>query len=85
MSGDNKPNSKSDEQTTHFGYETVPVAEKAQRVGQVFHSVASKYDVMNDLMSLGTHRLVKRFTVELSRSEERRVGKECGSRWSAEE
>ena len=66
MSGDNKPNSKLDEQTTHFGYETVPVAEKAQRVGQVFHSVASKYDVMNDLMSLGTHRLVKRFTVELS-------------------
>tara|TARA_R110002167_G_scaffold14659_2_gene59126 strand:+ start:25116 stop:25901 length:786 start_codon:yes stop_codon:yes gene_type:complete len=66
MSGDNKPNSSSDEQTTHFGYETVPVAEKAQRVGQVFHSVASKYDVMNDLMSLGTHRLVKRFTVELS-------------------
>lgn len=66
MSGDNKPNTKSDEQTTHFGYETVPVAEKAQRVGQVFHSVASKYDVMNDLMSLGTHRLVKRFTVELS-------------------
>ena len=66
MSGDNKPNSKNDEQTTHFGYETVPVAEKAQRVGQVFHSVASKYDVMNDLMSLGTHRLVKRFTVELS-------------------
>ncbi len=66
MSGDNKPNSSSDEQTTHFGYETVPVAEKAQRVGQVFHSVASKYDVMNDLMSLGTHRLVKRFTIELS-------------------
>lgn len=66
MSGENKPNSSSDEQTTHFGYETVPVAEKAQRVGQVFHSVASKYDVMNDLMSLGTHRLVKRFTVELS-------------------
>lgn len=66
MSRDNKPNSSVDEQTTHFGYETVPVAEKAQRVGQVFHSVASKYDVMNDLMSLGTHRLVKRFTVELS-------------------
>lgn len=66
MSGDNKPNSNRDEQTTHFGYETVPVAEKAQRVGQVFHSVASKYDVMNDLMSLGTHRMVKRFTVELS-------------------
>lgn len=66
MSGDNKPNSSIDEQTTHFGYETVPVAQKAQRVGQVFHSVASKYDVMNDLMSLGTHRLVKRYAVELS-------------------
>lgn len=66
MSGDNKPNSSIDEQTTHFGYETVPIAEKAQRVGQVFHSVASKYDVMNDLMSLGSHRLIKRFTVELS-------------------
>jgi demethylmenaquinone methyltransferase/2-methoxy-6-polyprenyl-1,4-benzoquinol methylase len=66
MSGDKKPNTSSDEQTTHFGYETVPVGQKAERVGQVFHSVASKYDVMNDLMSLGTHRLVKRFTVELS-------------------
>ncbi|MDB2552937.1 class I SAM-dependent methyltransferase [Gammaproteobacteria bacterium] len=52
--------------TTHFGYETVPVAEKQQRVGQVFRSVAQRYDVMNDLMSLGTHRLIKRFTVELS-------------------
>src|SRR5690554_3918673 len=52
--------------TTHFGYEQVPVAEKVNRVGQVFHSVANKYDVMNDLMSLGSHRIVKRFTVELS-------------------
>lgn len=52
--------------TTHFGYEEVPVEEKVGRVGQVFHSVAAKYDVMNDLMSLGTHRLVKRYTVELS-------------------
>jgi len=52
--------------TTHFGYETVPVKEKAQRVGQVFHSVANRYDTMNDLISLGTHRLIKRFTVELS-------------------
>ncbi len=52
--------------TTHFGYETVPVAEKQQRVGQVFRSVAQRYDVMNDLMSLGTHRLMKRFTIELS-------------------
>ena len=52
--------------TTHFGYETVPVAEKEQRVGQVFRSVAQRYDIMNDLMSLGTHRLMKRFTIELS-------------------
>src|SRR5690606_13074712 len=52
--------------TTHFGYEQVPVEAKVNRVGQVFHSVANKYDVMNDLMSLGSHRLVKRFTVELS-------------------
>ncbi|MEI7948812.1 MAG: class I SAM-dependent methyltransferase [Gammaproteobacteria bacterium] len=52
--------------TTHFGYREVPVAEKVSLVGQVFHSVAGKYDLMNDLMSLGTHRLIKRFTVELS-------------------
>lgn len=64
MSGDNKTDNKAN--TTHFGYEQVPVDEKVSRVGQVFHSVAGKYDVMNDLMSLGTHRLVKRFAVELS-------------------
>jgi demethylmenaquinone methyltransferase / 2-methoxy-6-polyprenyl-1,4-benzoquinol methylase len=52
--------------TTHFGYQQVPVAEKEQRVGQVFRSVAARYDVMNDVMSLGSHRLIKRFTVELS-------------------
>lgn len=52
--------------TTHFGYKEVPVAEKASMVGQVFHSVAQKYDLMNDVVSLGTHRLIKRFTVELS-------------------
>ncbi len=66
MSENKNPHSDSDSQTTHFGYEQVPVQEKAKRVGQVFHSVAGKYDVMNDLMSLGSHRLVKRFTVELS-------------------
>jgi demethylmenaquinone methyltransferase / 2-methoxy-6-polyprenyl-1,4-benzoquinol methylase len=54
------------QETTHFGYEEVPIAEKQERVGQVFKSVASRYDIMNDVMSLGTHRLVKRFTVELS-------------------
>ncbi len=48
-----------DETTTHFGYETVPEAEKAGRVHGVFTSVASKYDLMNDAMSLGIHRLWK--------------------------
>ncbi len=52
--------------TTHFGYETIPVEEKTQRVSKVFHSVAHKYDLMNDLMSLGIHRLWKRFAIELS-------------------
>ena len=47
------------EKTTHFGFETVPEAEKAGRVQGVFGSVASKYDVMNDAMSLGIHRLWK--------------------------
>jgi len=52
--------------TTHFGYQQVPVEEKAKKVADVFHSVANKYDVMNDLMSLGIHRVWKRFTIELS-------------------
>lgn len=52
--------------TTDFGYQKVPLEEKAQRVAGVFHSVAAKYDVMNDLMSLGIHRLWKRYTIELS-------------------
>jgi len=47
------------EKTTHFGFETVPEAEKAGRVRGVFGSVASKYDVMNDAMSLGIHRIWK--------------------------
>lgn len=59
-------NSANDQDSTHFGYQQVPRAEKAQRVGQVFHSVANRYDAMNDLISLGTHRIIKRFTVELS-------------------
>jgi len=50
--------------TTHFGFSEVPVAEKAQRVRGVFDSVAGRYDLMNDLMSLGIHRVWKRFTVE---------------------
>ncbi|WP_444923877.1 bifunctional demethylmenaquinone methyltransferase/2-methoxy-6-polyprenyl-1,4-benzoquinol methylase UbiE [Microbulbifer sp. DLAB2-AF] len=55
-----------DRKTTHFGYQEVPVEEKAGRVAEVFHSVAARYDVMNDLMSGGIHRLWKRFTIELS-------------------
>jgi demethylmenaquinone methyltransferase/2-methoxy-6-polyprenyl-1,4-benzoquinol methylase len=51
-------------ETTHFGYETVDVGEKAQRVKGVFDSVAGNYDLMNDLMSAGLHRLWKRFTIE---------------------
>ncbi len=55
------------DKTTHFGYEDVPVAEKVNKVAEVFDSVAPKYDVMNDLMSLGVHRLWKRYTIDLSR------------------
>jgi len=51
------------EKTTHFGYATVDEQEKASKVRQVFDSVASRYDVMNDLMSLGLHRVWKAFTV----------------------
>ena len=50
---------QSDDKTTHFGFETVPESEKAGRVRGVFNSVASKYDVMNDVMSLGIHRVWK--------------------------
>jgi len=49
--------------TTHFGYQDVAVEEKATKVGEVFHSVANKYDIMNDLMSGGVHRLWKRYTI----------------------
>ena len=51
----------SDDKQTHFGFQTVAEAEKAARVAEVFHSVANRYDVMNDLMSAGLHRVWKRF------------------------
>jgi demethylmenaquinone methyltransferase/2-methoxy-6-polyprenyl-1,4-benzoquinol methylase len=51
---------------THFGFETVAEEEKAKKVAGVFTSVASKYDVMNDLMSAGLHRLWKRYAVSVS-------------------
>lgn len=57
---------KHDDDLTHFGYTQVPVGEKATKVAQVFHHVASKYDLMNDLMSFGVHRLWKRLTVDFA-------------------
>jgi demethylmenaquinone methyltransferase/2-methoxy-6-polyprenyl-1,4-benzoquinol methylase len=56
----------SDKDTTHFGYQQVDKNEKADLVAGVFHSVAARYDLMNDLMSVGIHRIWKRFTIELS-------------------
>jgi demethylmenaquinone methyltransferase / 2-methoxy-6-polyprenyl-1,4-benzoquinol methylase len=53
------------QQTTHFGFQEVPLADKVDKVAGVFHSVAEHYDIMNDLMSLGVHRLWKRFTLDL--------------------
>jgi demethylmenaquinone methyltransferase/2-methoxy-6-polyprenyl-1,4-benzoquinol methylase len=52
--------------TTHFGFETVAEEEKAKRVAGVFTSVASKYDIMNDLMSVGLHRIWKRVAISIS-------------------
>jgi len=51
---------------THFGYETVDEKDKSRRVRGVFDSVASRYDVMNDLMSMGLHRLWKAYTVAIA-------------------
>ena len=54
------------QKTTHFGYQEVPLSEKVNKVAGVFHSVAQSYDVMNDVMSFGIHRLWKRYTMDLS-------------------
>src|SRR5450432_4824817 len=54
------------DRTVDFGFEKVPWSEKAERVRAVFASVAGKYDVMNDLMSFGVHRLWKQFTLSLT-------------------
>ncbi len=56
--------SSGDDNTTHFGYKTVAADDKAGMVRGVFDSVAENYDVMNDLMSAGLHRLWKRFTID---------------------
>lgn len=55
-----------EKKTTHFGFQQVPEEEKAEKVAGVFRSVAGRYDLMNDLMSAGMHRLWKRFAVEVS-------------------
>lgn len=55
-----------DKTTIDFGYEEVPIAEKATKVAHVFHSVANRYDIMNDVMSFGIHRLWKFITTQLS-------------------
>ena len=57
---------KHSEKTTHFGFQSVDWDNKASKVADVFDSVAARYDVMNDLMSLGIHRLWKRFTMAKS-------------------
>ena len=62
-----KEQNSEDKSTTHFGYQQVPLSEKSAKVGDVFHSVADKYDIMNDLMSFGVHRIWKHFAVDISR------------------
>jgi demethylmenaquinone methyltransferase / 2-methoxy-6-polyprenyl-1,4-benzoquinol methylase len=52
--------------TTHFGYKTIDAATKSSEVAKVFHSVAKKYDVMNDVMSAGLHRVWKAYTIHLA-------------------
>ena len=60
------PSGQGADKTTHFGFENIREEEKASRVRAVFKSVAPSYDLMNDLMSGGMHRLWKRFTVDLA-------------------
>ncbi|WP_239090372.1 bifunctional demethylmenaquinone methyltransferase/2-methoxy-6-polyprenyl-1,4-benzoquinol methylase UbiE [Marinomonas ostreistagni] len=55
-----------DQNTTHFGFKEIPADKKVEAVAEVFHSVAAKYDIMNDLMSGGIHRLWKRHTISQS-------------------
>ena len=52
------------EETTHFGYQEIPKSEKASKVGEVFSSVASRYDIMNDVMSFGLHRVWKHIAIQ---------------------
>ena len=64
---------------THFGFKEVDVNEKAEHVGEVFHSVAEEYDLMNDAMSFGMHRLWKKMLIELSELSEGSVALDIAS------
>lgn len=64
MSQSSQPNENQDK--IDFGYTQVPKQDKVKRVAEVFHSVADKYDIMNDLMSFGIHRIWKKITIEYS-------------------
>ena len=61
-----KETEKSMDKPTHFGFKTIDETQKQHKVNEVFHSVASKYDVMNDVMSAGLHRVWKRFALDTS-------------------
>ena len=61
-----QPSTPASDSTTHFGFENVAKDEKVDRVADVFHSVAARYDIMNDLMSFGVHRIWKALTIEMS-------------------
>ena len=64
---------------THFGFKEVDVNKKAEHVGDVFHSVAEEYDLMNDAMSFGMHRLWKKMLIELSELSEGSVALDIAS------
>ena len=64
---------------THFGFKEVNVNEKAEHVGDVFHSVAEEYDLMNDAMSFGMHRLWKEMLIELSELSEGSIALDIAS------
>ncbi|UTP73518.1 bifunctional demethylmenaquinone methyltransferase/2-methoxy-6-polyprenyl-1,4-benzoquinol methylase UbiE [Alteromonas sp. LMIT006] len=66
MSQDTTTNADVTDGKTHFGYQTVAADQKEAMVAKVFDSVAAKYDIMNDVMSLGIHRLWKRYTIDMA-------------------
>ena len=70
---------QNDPESTTFGFESIDASRKTQRVQGVFDSVASRYDLMNDLMSLGLHRLWKRHLVALARPKPGQVLLDCAA------